>query len=743
MRAFWQIAKRAFRSSGSGGAKASPHAGYAMLLAALVVFCLIAGIWFSYFRDLFAPDPVPETVVVVNAPDSFKDYVASDVFIGMGFHFDYREHPYAYDVATYSSMMKEAGSRLTVFFDKDGDVLTFYPAADLGNTDFRDSFKNYILDRYSDYIKESSGLPVVIESPLIINVEGVEDPNESDSEESAIMALGYMVVPLLYFIVVLYASMLKGTNVIAGSKEQNTFAAILMTPVPRRTIILGNIMGVWMSSMIPALVLSVLLFLVPVFRPGMLAVLFIMAVLCIFVASIVILISVLSNNVITAQTAFLPVFFVFISVCISALQDPDEFTGVYEYIPLYGQYIGIGKALSQQINILGLLGSSALTLVLSAICILISVRLLFSERFTVSVMSASDRELVKARREARMMEKKKTYLTAKTSVFGYKPKSSLNGLSFGITQMTRPLVLLSVFQLIAMIPPLLMTNGEYLTNVIASLKAVKSVPDVISSGAGIIGVLMSTPAFLLSMALGYVLIDIYYCLRVRFIERTPLASGLGLPKEHILRRYLTGIGTGLALMGSVFAILVISGQIKVTGFGIAAGNIPLFLAFIVMWFFQGACEEIMFRGYMMPRIAARYGLIPAIAVSSLLFCLFHGMNPGFTVLALINLILVSVLFALIAYFTDNIWIVCAAHTMWNFTQGNIFGLEVSGNSGNVSLIHTALGDNASSLMTGGTFGPEGGLAVTIVTLVAIAVVLVLFRKKTGCGKISRKETPEG
>ena len=370
------------------------------------------------------------------------------------------------------------------------------------------------------------------------------------------------------------------------------------------------------------------------------------------------------------------------------------------------------------------------------------IKLLYSERFTVSVLSASDKEVIRARRQAKQDARTKSFLRARTSVFGYKPKSSLNDLSFSLTQLFRPLVLLSVFQLIAMIPPLLMTNGEYLTNVVSSLKAVNKVSDVITSGSSIIGVLMSTPAFLLSMGLGYILINAYYCARVKIIERTPLSSGLGLPREHIARRYLTGLLTGLVLMGSVFTILVVTGQIKVTGFGIELSSLPLFFAFIFMWLFQGACEEIMFRGYMMPRIAARYGLIPAIAVSSILFCLFHGMNPGFTVLALVNLILISILFALIAYFTDNIWIVCAAHTMWNFTQGNIFGLEVSGNSGNVSLIHTVLGDSANPTMTGGTFGPEGGLAVTIVTVIAITVVLVIFRRKIRCGKISRKEKPE-
>ena len=91
--------------------------------------------------------------------------------------------------------------------------------------------------------------------------------------------------------------------------------------------------------------------------------------------------------------------------------------------------------------------------------------------------------------------------------------------------------------------------------------------------------------------------------------------------------------------------------------------------------------------------------------------------------------LISVLYALIAYYTDNIWIVCAAHTFWNFTQGNVFGLEVSGNTGNVSFVHTTVSESANSLMTGGTFGPEGGLPVTIITVIGIVLVILFLRKR--------------
>ena len=728
MRAFKALVKNAFRSNGKGGGQASYATAVALLLAVVAVICMIAGAVFQTFRNWQADFfDRPDNVVVVNAPDSFRDFAS-------GYETDFykmifREHPYVFDVATFSNFMEEADASLTVVFDKGGNVLTFYTPDDLDNTALRDDFEDDVLDSYQDYLTNLTGVPTSSYDSLNLIEQGISDPNEKSVFGSFWRGLAYMLIPLVYFIAALYSCMTKGTNLIAGAKEQNTFAAILMTPIPRLHIILGNTIGVWLSSMMPATVITVPLILIPTYRAGVLAVFIHMAVLSFFIASLVVMISVMSNTVISAQTAFLPIFLVFIALCITCMQNPEDYFGIYEYLPLYGQYLGIGAALSSSFNILTLLSSSVLTLGMAAICIYVSVKLLTSERFTVAVLSASDRELRRAKKAASRASKQKKTIASHASVYGFKPTSTINDLSFTISQLIRPLVLLSVFQLIAMIPPLLMTDGEYLTNIMYSLKSVKTVTDVLSSGADIIAVLMSTPAFLLSMGLGYVLINAYYCLRVRFIERMHLSSGLGFSKGGIVKKYLIGMLIGSGMMASIFGILVISGQLKVTGFGIPASSLPLLFSYIFMWLFQGACEEIMFRGYMMPRIASRYGLIPAIAVSSLLFCLFHGINPGFNVLAFINLVLISVLYALIAYYTDNIWIVCAAHTFWNFTQGNVFGLEVSGNTGNVSFVHTTVSESANSLMTGGTFGPEGGLPVTIITVIGIVLVILFLRKR--------------
>ncbi|HZK27488.1 MAG TPA: hypothetical protein VFD00_08125 [Thermoclostridium sp.] len=68
--------------------------------------------------------------------------------------------------------------------------------------------------------------------------------------------------------------------------------------------------------------------------------------------------------------------------------------------------------------------------------------------------------------------------------------------------------------------------------------------------------------------------------------------------------------------------------------------------------------------------------------------------------------------------------------MWNFAQGNIFGISVSGMDMMASVFSFAP-TNEGELINGGTFGLEGGLAVTIVLILAtIAVLLVKVRPVT-------------
>jgi membrane protease YdiL (CAAX protease family) len=107
-------------------------------------------------------------------------------------------------------------------------------------------------------------------------------------------------------------------------------------------------------------------------------------------------------------------------------------------------------------------------------------------------------------------------------------------------------------------------------------------------------------------------------------------------------------------------------------------------------------------------------------------------NPNVSFIALINIFLFGLFASLLTLRRGSIWMVGAIHSMWNFAQGNLFGIPVSGLTGLPSPLTATVKEGTwQTLISGGSFGLEGGLAVTVVLLVACGLVLFLpkfFRK---------------
>ena len=73
---------------------------------------------------------------------------------------------------------------------------------------------------------------------------------------------------------------------------------------------------------------------------------------------------------------------------------------------------------------------------------------------------------------------------------------------------------------------------------------------------------------------------------------------------------------------------------------------------------------------------------------------------------------------------NSIWMACAIHSVWNFVQGNFFGILVSGGSFGASVFRfDSVG--GKELLNGGDFGMEGGLATTVILTVSIMIVLLI------------------
>lgn len=212
-----------------------------------------------------------------------------------------------------------------------------------------------------------------------------------------------------------------------------------------------------------------------------------------------------------------------------------------------------------------------------------------------------------------------------------------------------------------------------------------------------------------------------YCCK---IEKRSMAS-MGFRKRGWSLRYLKGYGIGTAMLLLCALILYLLGQLD---FAFAENISVLYiLAFFVGFFIQGMSEEVLVRGYFMVSLGNRCYTAIAVGISSVAFAMLHLGNPGITLLAVVNLILFGIFMAVYILRTDDLWGACAIHSAWNFAQGNLIGIRVSGSSllPTVAVMEPV---GELELLHGGAFGLEGGLVVTVMLLAVIALTLFLPQK---------------
>lgn len=215
---------------------------------------------------------------------------------------------------------------------------------------------------------------------------------------------------------------------------------------------------------------------------------------------------------------------------------------------------------------------------------------------------------------------------------------------------------------------------------------------------------------------------------VRFFEKRPFWT-LGFVSAAWFLKYARGFVIGAAFFAMMAGALALSGQlVRGQGGAASAGFAGVLGSFVVLagWVIQGAVEEVVARGWLMNVVAARMRLWAGVLGSVIFFAFMHGFNPGIGPLALINLALFALFASLFAVREGSLWGVCAFHSAWNWMQGNVFGLSVSG-GGESGPTLFRFGLSGSALWTGGAFGPEGGLMVTLLLLAAVLAVL-LWRK---------------
>lgn len=215
-----------------------------------------------------------------------------------------------------------------------------------------------------------------------------------------------------------------------------------------------------------------------------------------------------------------------------------------------------------------------------------------------------------------------------------------------------------------------------------------------------------------------ILTAILYCTK---IEKRSLYS-MGITREHAGTHYGIGLAFGLVLFSLCVDIAALLGGIRFEGL---RENVNPFIVilYLVGFGIQGFSEEIMFRGYFMVSIMKKSSVTKAVFINSLAFAIAHMLNPGLTVVAFINLMLIGVLMSVYVIKTNNIWGAAAFHSMWNFAQGILYGISVSGTDAKSAVLLTE--STGAKIINGGLFGLEASIVTTIVVAAALGMLLYM------------------
>ncbi len=153
----------------------------------------------------------------------------------------------------------------------------------------------------------------------------------------------------------------------------------------------------------------------------------------------------------------------------------------------------------------------------------------------------------------------------------------------------------------------------------------------------------------------------------------------------------------------------------------AATRVTLFLAPAAL------VEEVMCRGYLFTTVRARIGTRGAVLATSALFGVLHALNPGATVESMLIVTLAGVFLAAVRVAYNSLYAAWSAHLAWNWVMAVPLHAPVSG----LQLEHPGyrIVSAGPAWVTGGAWGPEGGLIAALGMMGGLAYLYTRHRRE--------------
>lgn len=189
---------------------------------------------------------------------------------------------------------------------------------------------------------------------------------------------------------------------------------------------------------------------------------------------------------------------------------------------------------------------------------------------------------------------------------------------------------------------------------------------------------------------------------------------------------LKALLTGAAAIGIPSLLLLLSGQLSLEP---ASGGSWLYALSIGLVFFLSAAlvEELVTRGIIFSALESFFGWKWALIITSVGFGLMHLNNPGADALSIMIVILAGFFLGMIMLATRSLYASWMAHFSWNFVMAALLHVPVSGWTLSRPPDYKMV-DSGPDWLTGGTWGPEGGMAAASAMLFCTFYLYARFLK---------------
>jgi membrane protease YdiL (CAAX protease family) len=174
----------------------------------------------------------------------------------------------------------------------------------------------------------------------------------------------------------------------------------------------------------------------------------------------------------------------------------------------------------------------------------------------------------------------------------------------------------------------------------------------------------------------------------------------------------------------IFLVLGIAGlleiELSVMNSMLFTGIIKYFTVFTVAAVF----EEVINRGYFFQALIEGTRTWIAVLVVAIVFVIGHASNPDFAWNNAVFFFTHGALYCILYLLTRSLWVPAGFHLAWNWSQGSLFGMKVSGTVVKDTLF--LCDPKGAVLLSGGEFGAEGSL---ISIVISIGFIMLLIKIK--------------